>query len=182
LFALTGGGSIKDPGFHAKGRTMKIEEIRELIRLMKDNQIGEIDVQAEGERIRLKALQPGGPVGYAYPALPAPVTPQQHSVELVGHPPVAGSPPPAAAEQAETGEVITSPIVGIFYAAPSPDKPPFVQVGDPVEESSVVCVIEAMKVMNEIKAELRGTVRKVYVENGQPVEYGQPLFLVEPTG
>jgi len=92
-----------------------------------------------------------------------------------------GPAPAVPAEPADIGEVIVSPIVGIFYAAPGPDKPPFVQVGDPVEESSVVCIIEAMKVMNEIKAEMRGTIRKVYVENGQPVEYGQPLFLVEPT-
>jgi acetyl-CoA carboxylase biotin carboxyl carrier protein len=153
---------------------MKIDEIRELIQLMKENRIGEIDIESEGERLRLKALQPAGPAGPAalgsaavpmIPALPAAL-------------PAAGR---EAAVEPETGEPINSPIVGIFYSAPGPDKPPFVQPGDEVEEGTVVCIIEAMKVMNEIKAEMRGKVRAVCVENGQPVEYGQKLFFVDPS-
>jgi acetyl-CoA carboxylase biotin carboxyl carrier protein len=155
---------------------MKIEEIRELIQLMKDNEIGEIDIEAEGERIRLKALQPGGPVTVVQPAGAGVVSASPHAH---GTP---ASAPAAAEAVVEAGTPIASPIVGIFYAAPSPEKPPFVSEGDTVEEGTVVCVIEAMKVMNEIKAEMRGTVRKVCVENGQPVEYGQPLFMVDPTG
>lgn len=160
---------------------MKIEDIRELIQLMKENQIGEIDIQSEGERIRLKSQQHLANLLQAHAPLPQVHVGQAppERMQLMG-PEQPAPAEPAPAEETEAGEVITSPIVGIFYASSSPEKPPFVQVGDTVDEETVVCIIEAMKVMNEIKAEMRGKVRKVYVENGQPVEYGQPLFLIDP--
>jgi acetyl-CoA carboxylase biotin carboxyl carrier protein len=96
---------------------------------------------------------------------------------------------PAAAAASEPAEppideekysTVRSPMVGTFYGAPAPDAPPFAEVGDAVKESTVLCIVEAMKLMNEIKAEMRGTVAKILVENGQPVEYNQPLFLIKP--
>ena len=145
---------------------MNLDEIKELIRLMNEHQIGEIDIESEGERVRLKA-QEGGRVMIAAPeTATAPA-------------PAAGAPPAPAEPEEPSGTLIRSPLVGIFYAAPGPDKPPFVEEGSEVEESTVVCIVEAMKVMNEIKAEVTGRVTKVLVENGQPVEYGQPLFQIE---
>ncbi len=93
----------------------------------------------------------------------------------VASPPAASSLPPVAPE----GEVILSPMVGMFYPSSSPEAGPFVKVGDPVDENTVVCIIEAMKVMNEVKAGIVGTIKEVLVENGQPIEFGTPLFKVE---
>ena len=93
------------------------------------------------------------------------------------------APPPEIDENIEEKEglvSISAPIVGTFYRAPAPDAEPYVKVGDHIEEDTVVCIIEAMKLFNEIKAEIRGTIKQILVENGQPVEYGQTLFLVEP--
>jgi acetyl-CoA carboxylase biotin carboxyl carrier protein len=161
---------------------MNIEEIGKLIQMMRDNQLGEIDIRSEaGERVRLRALHQGETTVHAYPAPQAGGEVVGQPMKLIGGPAAAhAGAAPAPAE--EPGEVIPSPIVGIFYASPSPDRPPFVGVGDEVAEDSVVCIIEAMKVMNEIKAEIAGKILKILIENGQPVEYGQPLFLVEPAG
>ncbi|MCG3179067.1 MAG: hypothetical protein BIFFINMI_01398 [Phycisphaerae bacterium] len=95
--------------------------------------------------------------------------------------PAAGAAAAQAAAAAQDDLVaITSPMVGTFYAAPSPDDPPFIKTGDNVDEETVVCIVEAMKVMNEIKAEVRGTIAKILVNNGEAVEYGQPVFMVKP--
>jgi len=89
---------------------------------------------------------------------------------------------PRSEEKDETAVYITSPIVGTFYRAPIPDAPPFIDINDEVKIGQTVCIIEAMKLMNEVKSDYNGIVRKILVENGEPVEYGQPLFLLEPTG
>jgi acetyl-CoA carboxylase biotin carboxyl carrier protein len=147
---------------------MDIEEIRELVRLMVENDLAELDITDGDSKIRLKR-GPGG--------------------EIVGQPvPVPAFAPAAAAEPAPPAEgpeeekhiEIRSPMVGTFYAAPSPDSDPYVTVGSRVGEDTVVCIIEAMKVMNEIKAERAGTVVEICVQNAHPVEYGQPLFKVKP--
>ena len=149
---------------------MNVDEIRQLIEMMKANQIGEIDWESkEGEHIRIQAQTPGTPPAAAYPPEP--------------QPPQAPIPAPEAAapeEPEDAGIVIKSPIVGTFYRAPAPEKPVFVATGDRINPETVVCIIEAMKVMNEIKAETNGVLREVLVENGQPVEFGQPLFVLEP--
>lgn len=91
-------------------------------------------------------------------------------------------PPPSEDRVYKEGVYVTSPIVGTFYKAPKPDAPPFVEVGDEVKVGQTLCIIEAMKLMNEVKSEYNGIVRQVLVENGEPVEYGQPLFIIEPIG
>jgi acetyl-CoA carboxylase biotin carboxyl carrier protein len=151
---------------------MNLDAIRELIALMKANQIDEVDWESGGEHIRLKAAQPPAPV---YVAPPHAAAPAAHAV----HPAAAAEPPEAEAEP-DHGIVIKSPIVGVYYAAPGPDKPPFVEVGQEIDENTVICIIEAMKVMNEIKAEVNGTVREILIENSQSVEFGQPLMVIEP--
>ena len=146
---------------------MDIDEIRKLIDLMADTGVTELEVKDAEGHVRLVL---GGPA--AVPPQIAPAAPSQA---------VAPSAPPAAGRESDAGGLrITSPMVGTFYQAPGPDAKPFVGVGDVVEAGDVVCIIEAMKMMNEIESEQRGRLRSVLVENGQPVEYGQALFLLEP--
>ncbi len=144
---------------------MKLEEIRELIQLMRENQITEIDLEEEGKRIRLVSAQ-------AQSYHPQPITAIAASPEPIG--PVLGSVAPAPASDAPKvpTTTINSPIVGTFYRSPSPESAPFVSVGDEIEEESVLGIVEAMKVMNEIKAEIKGKILEVFCANGHPVEFG----------
>lgn len=147
---------------------MNIEIIKKVIELMKENDLSEVEVEEQGVRLALKrrggSEPPSVVVAPAAPPAAAPAAPA----------------PSPAAPPAPTGPVIKSPIVGTFYRAPSPDAEPFVTVGQQVEEDTVVAIIEAMKVMNEIKAETRGIIRRICVENAMPVQYGQVLFELEP--
>ncbi len=160
---------------------MKFEEIRELIQLMREHQIAEITMEEEGKKIRVVAAQQTAPVLPA--VLPAPVVyaPQALLTESAS---ASTAPSPSvstpAVEVVEEGMVVTSPIVGTYYASPTPDSPPFVGEGDEVEEDTVLCIVEAMKVMNEIRAEIKGRILKILADNGHPVEFGQPLFRVLP--
>ena len=146
---------------------MDMEEIQKIINLMDDNNLVEFELEEEGFRLSLKK----GQAMVVSPAASVPaVLPQNLSL------------PQPATEQpkaAEDTEVIASPMVGTFYAAPSPDSPPYVTVGQKVEASEIVCIIEAMKVMNEIPVEVNGTITEILVSNGEPVEYGQSLFRIK---
>jgi len=145
-------------------------EIRRLADLLREYGLSEVEVEREGVRVRLRReLLPSAtaPAGSVAPVSTAP----------------AGAPiAVAAASAASEAHLLTieAPMVGTFYRAPSPDAQPFVRDGDRVKKGQVVCIIEAMKLMNEIESKVAGRVVKVLVENAQPVEYGQPLFLVEP--
>jgi len=153
-----------------------IKTLKLLIRLMKENELSELDIRDKDQQVTLKrggsmAAGPVQPMVLHSPPAMAPASAAQSGAPAGG-----GSP----AVDEETGLKITSPMVGTFYSAASPDADPFVRVGSRVGPDSVVCVIEAMKVFNEIKAECSGTVIKVLVNNGQAVEFGQPLFLIKP--
>ena len=156
---------------------MDLDAIRELIVLMRENKIARIDWRSEdGQHIKLVA-EDTAPRYIA--AAPAPQLQAQEYAPAPA-PSAAGAAPAPAAPPAETiGRSIPSPIVGVFYASPSPDKAAFVDIGASVTPETVVCIIEAMKVMNEIKAEVSGRIKRMLVENGQAVEYGQPLFELE---
>jgi len=146
---------------------MNIKEIKEIINLMNENALTEFELEREGLRIRLRKGGTG-PEGIEKIVMAAP-TPL---------------PPAEAATEAKPSTKfleIKAPMVGTFYRAPSPDAPPFVEAGSPVEPGQVVCIIEAMKLMNEIKSEVKGKIAEVLVENGGPVEFGTVLFLVEPS-
>lgn len=152
-----------------------IQRIKELIRIMKENDLVEIDIQHGDDRVSLKRSQPQqmptmGPIMAAMPASGAPILMPQ------------GQPGGQAAVPAKGDGLleIKSPIVGTFYEAPSPDSDPYVELGARVDSQTVVCIIEAMKVMNEIKAEVNGTIVERTVKTGQAVEYGQVLFRVRP--
>ncbi|MFW5870472.1 MAG: acetyl-CoA carboxylase biotin carboxyl carrier protein [Candidatus Sumerlaeota bacterium] len=178
---------------------MNLEELKELIEVMRKNKIREVNLDQDNSKVRIIAQHPPKKkteqVSAPYPMpMPYYMPPQAGQGAPVSAAPQAQptSPPSEAAapveeaphvEQVEeqvSGTEITSPMVGTFYSAPSPDAPPYAEVGTVVNEDSVLCIIEAMKLMNEIKAEMRGKVVKVLVENGKPVEFGQPLFIVEP--
>jgi len=149
-----------------------VRKIRRLVELMKEHGLSEIDIQ-QGE-VRIQLRREGATVvpPVALPALPsAPALPNPPAPESVA--------PDAASGAAKGIAVIHSPMVGTFYAAPDPESPPFVKVGDHVGPETTVCIVEAMKVFNQIPAELSGRITAVLVENGAPVEFGQPLFRVD---
>ena len=158
---------------------MDLKDIKELIALIRKNDLSEFSLEQEGFKITLKR-------GAEFPhlgALPTPLV--QAQVPSPGHfalssqPPVQNTPVSQAGnEAAGGGRELPSPMVGTFYSSPSPDAAPFVSVGQQITPDTVVCIIEAMKVMNEIKSEISGTVIEVVAENGKPVQYGQPLFRV----
>ena len=147
---------------------MDIKEIKALIDLMKKNDLSVFKMEKEGFKITLKRNEYGAVVGShsAPPVFPAPA---------VAGPPTTAAAPAEPAEKA-AGKEITSPMVGTFYRSPSPESPAYVEVGQEVTEETVVCIIEAMKMMNEIKAEMKGVISEVLIQNGTPVQFGQPLF------
>ena len=155
---------------------MDLKDIKAIIDLMKKNSITEFELERQDSKIRLKRGLNGG----------ASATQSEDVIPVlpVSMPAVATTAPvavPAAVPAAATGELdIKSPMIGTFYRAPSPEAGSYVEVGTAVTPETVVCIIEAMKVMNEIKAEVKGVITQVLVENAKPVEFGQPLFKVRP--
>lgn len=167
---------------------LKIHEIREIIKLIDQSSINEFELETEGGKVSLKKSSPTetvvvsqpvvqAPVAALAPAAPAAPAPVAPSTPAVAEAPQASAAP--AAEEANLHKIV-SPMVGTFYRSPEPGKPAYVQPGDKVHPSKVVCIVEAMKLFNEIEAEVNGEIVKVLVEDGQLVEYGQPLFLVKP--
>jgi len=153
-------------------RGWDLAELKRLVTLMKANDLGEVEMEEEGRRVRVVR---GGRVVEAFPmtvAQPGPAT--------IAAAATAPAPTPAASSAAKesNGVEIPSPMVGTFYRSPSPDAKAFVEVGQAVKEGEVICIIEAMKLMNEIDSDAAGVVKAILVENGQPVEYGQPLFIL----
>jgi acetyl-CoA carboxylase biotin carboxyl carrier protein len=146
---------------------LELKDIKILIDLMKKNDLSVFQMEKDGFKILLKKGHP--PVVQA-PAAPLPLAAAAPAA------PAAVATAPAAAATETKGEEIVSPMVGTFYQAMSPDAPPCAKVGQSVQPDTVVCIIEAMKVMNEIKAEIAGVVAEILVENGKPVQFGQPLF------
>jgi len=153
---------------------MDIRKIRRLIEMLEGSDISEIEV-SEGEetvKIRRGSMEPVVQQVQAAPqAAPAPQAPA-----------APGQPAPAAEPEPETGITVEAPMVGTFYRAPTPEAEPYVREGDRVSVGDTLCIIEAMKLFNEIESEYTGTVKKILVENAQPVEYGEPLFIIEPDG
>ncbi|MHC4508047.1 MAG: acetyl-CoA carboxylase biotin carboxyl carrier protein [Planctomycetota bacterium] len=156
-----------------KDKDADLKKIKQLIEIMKENGLVEIEIKHDDDKIVLKRAQPQ----QAFAGVPMMMPESGPGPAGSGVPRVSDE--PAAAPQEELVE-ITSPIVGTFYATPSPDSESYVEVGSTVNPHTVVCIIEAMKVMNEIKAETDGTIVEILVTNGQAVEYGQVLFRVKP--
>ena len=170
---------VKSPADHADNAIgagsggFALSEIRRLIRIVQRTGIGELEVTSGGRSVRIAAH------GTAPAALVAPAPPVAPTAPPGGEP-AAGPAGRTGAPAAETLVPITSPMVGTFYRAPAPDADPYIEVGDVVEVGQTVCIVEAMKLMNEIESEARGRVVQILAENAQPVEFGQKLFLLEP--
>jgi acetyl-CoA carboxylase biotin carboxyl carrier protein len=161
---------------------MNLEEIRQILALVREHELAEFELEQNGLKIRVRkdamtVPLPGNPGPVVTPAASVPPSPVAVAPSL--------PPPPSAHEPADVPEdalelaVVKSPIVGTFYRAPEPGASPFVELGTPVKKGQVLCIIEAMKLMNEIESEYEGEVVKVYVENGQPVQYGERLFAIK---
>jgi acetyl-CoA carboxylase biotin carboxyl carrier protein len=165
-----------------EGKSLDLDKLRELIGIFQSSELAEIEIEEEGRRIRLIKPQPQAIHHHQQVLAHAP-----HPAHLVVEAPPQSVPPPGAAvkespiDELEEGLMtIDSPMVGVFYAAPAPGEPPFVSPGDVVEEGQTVCIVEAMKLMNEVAAKMHGTIISVLVDNGEPVEYNQPLFAIRP--
>jgi oxaloacetate decarboxylase alpha subunit len=152
---------------------MNIKEIKEMINLMNDNSLAELEVEKDGMRIRLKKTS-GQMEGMSAPIMieKEKIADAARQTEMAAE--------PTRKQQPSNVVEIKAPMVGTFYRAPSPEAPPYVEVGQVIEPGQVICIIEAMKLMNEIKSEIKGKVAEVLVENTEPVEYGQPMFIIEP--
>jgi acetyl-CoA carboxylase biotin carboxyl carrier protein len=168
----------KDKDEHKdKGKDKHLRRIKQLIDIMRDNDLVELEIEHGDEKISLKRSQP--PAVAAVPMV-APTVPTGPANSSTG--PISQTPAGHAVSETRPEELVEmkSPLVGTFYSAPSPDSEAYVEVGSVVDSTSIVCIIEAMKVMNEIKADTSGTIVEVLVENGQAVEFGQILFKVRP--
>jgi acetyl-CoA carboxylase biotin carboxyl carrier protein len=159
---------------------MDIRKVKKLIELLDESGIAEIEITEGEDSVRISRHAPHLPTAsVALPVAPAPV----HAQAVATAPVVAETPSPAPAVEAEEeGYAVTTPMVGTYYSAASPGSPQFVQVGDRVSEGDTLCIIEAMKMMNQIEAEVAGTIKSIRVQNGDPVEYGQILFVIDQRG
>ena len=155
---------------------MSNEEIKQLIQLVTESGIAELEVQRGENRVRIQARGASHETFVAVPAHGAAPAALSHSAPA----PAGSASAPAPNGAAQDATLVKSPIVGTYYDSPSPGAPPFVKVGDSVEPGHVLCIIESMKLMNEIEAELSGTVVAKLMENGRPVEYGEALFAIRP--
>ena len=166
---------------------MDLKELKEILQILEEKEITEFELEEQGMKLRIRKAASGhaappavalshAPAVFSAPGVPAavPGTPAA--------PPATGPAEPPAPAEDEWLSVVKSPIVGTFYRTPDPNSPPFVSVGDRVRVGQVLCIIEAMKLMNEIESEVAGIVTEVLASDAQPVEYGQPLFRIDPNG
>lgn len=155
---------------------MDIRKVKKLIELLEESGIAEIEIKEGEEAVRISRMPAGQVVTYAAPpAVPAPVA---AAPAAVAAPVTAGGPPAAPARRANE-HVVAAPMVGTFYAAATPGAKPFVEIGSEVKEGQVLCIIEAMKMMNQIESDKSGKITAIMATNGDPVEFGQPLFVIE---
>jgi acetyl-CoA carboxylase biotin carboxyl carrier protein len=163
-----------------QGGSLDLKELKEILQILEEKEIAEFELEEEGMKLRIRKSSAASSNHAAGVAVPAPFpNPVANPA-----PPLAAAPAPAApappAKQAEDLVVVRSPMVGTFFRAADPNSPPFVNTGDRVKVGQVLCIIEAMKLMNEIEAEVAGEIAKVHHENGQPVQYGEALFSIRP--
>ena len=163
---------------------MKEKYIRSLIRLVEESEIGSLEVSSWGRKIRITSRGSAESNGHQL-VMPVPAAPVPAPGQVpMASPTQSASPSETAAASSDTGNLIEikSPMVGTLYVAPSPESPSYVSMNEKITEGQVVCIVEAMKLMNEIEAEVSGRVAKICVENAQPVEFGQVMFLIDPAG
>jgi acetyl-CoA carboxylase biotin carboxyl carrier protein len=167
---------------NTEGWLVDLDKLQELIRIFESSELSEIEIEESGRRMRLKKPRPIA--SYAAPVIPMAPPQESRGTQVILHEAVRPIEPttlPAKREEKEEKLItIDSPMVGVFYSAPAPGEPPFVKPGDTVDEHQTVCIVEAMKLMNEVTAKSPCVIERVLVENGEPVEYNQPLFAIRP--
>jgi acetyl-CoA carboxylase biotin carboxyl carrier protein len=156
---------------------MDIRKVKKLIELLDESGIAEIEITEGEEAVRISRYATGAPVAPAPAPAPVAAAPSPQAPSAVAAP--AQSAEPAAGPPDEDGYLVPAPMVGTFYSASSPGAAPYVQVGDRVSEGDTLCIIEAMKMMNQIEADVAGVIKSIRVQNGEPVEYGQTLFVID---
>lgn len=157
---------------------MDLNYLRRLLRIFDESSAAELSIEEEGMSVHMSKASAQAPVMMPSYAMPAAAPASAAPAAAAPAPSAAAA--SSAAEPTDSGHTVTSPIVGTLYRAPSPDADAFVQVGQHVNVGDTLCIVEAMKLMNEIESDVSGTIIKILVENGQPVEYNQPIFLVKP--
>jgi len=157
---------------------LDVRELKEILKILEEQSITEFELEQEGVKLRICRQAASNHVAPAAPGAAPPPAPSR--TPSPGPVAVAASAAPAQNEASEKEALVKSPIVGTFYRSPDPNSPSFVSVGDRVKVGQVLCIIEAMKLMNEIEAEIAGEVLRIHPENGQPVQYGDPLFTLRP--
>ena len=164
---------------------MDLDQLKQLLDLVREHELSEFEIEHEGLRVKIRKDSSGTPV-LAFPAAPGAAQPAAAAASSSALGPAAGGLSPAIGDGPSSTEseielaVVKSPIVGTFYRAPEPGSASFVEIGSTVRKGQVLCIIEAMKLMNEIESEVAGKVAEILVENAQPVEFGQPLYRIEP--
>jgi len=160
---------------------MDIRKVKKLIELLDESGIAEIEITEGEESVRISRYAKGVPqvMEAWHPVAAPPAAPAPAAQSAPAAAPAAAAPP---REPEEDGHLVTSPMVGTFYSAPSPGSPPYVQVGDRVSSGDTLCIIEAMKMMNQIEAEVSGVIKSIRAQNGEPVEFGQTLFVIDQRG
>ena len=158
---------------------MDIRKVKKLIELLDESGIAEIEITEGEEAVRISRYPSGAAVAPAPVAVAAPAAPQAPAAPVAAAPPAEAA---AAGPAEEDGYLVSAPMVGTFYSASSPGAAPYVQVGDRVSEGDTLCIIEAMKMMNQIEADVSGVIKSIRVQNGEPVEYGQTLFVIDQRG
>ena len=167
---------------NGKYNTMDFKQIQELIRMINKSNIGEVTIEEKGLKVTIKQKQDAVQQIVSAPAMYAQPAPQAPAALPASSPAASAEKSKPAAEPAASNYVtIKSPMIGTFYRSPSPDKPSFINIGDEVAPGSPVCIIEAMKLFNEIESEVKGKIIKILADDASPVEYDQPLFLVDPS-
>lgn len=152
---------------------MNIKEIKEVLQLMKEHELAEIEIEKDGLKLKVRKLASGQMAVETLPMAVSKAAPAAQAAPAAA--PAEAKPAPAV----DTGTVVRSPMVGTFYTSPAPDQPSYISVGQKVKAGDVLCIIEAMKLMNEIKCEFAGTVTEIMAQNGKPVEFDQALFKIE---
>jgi acetyl-CoA carboxylase biotin carboxyl carrier protein len=165
---------------------MDIRKVKKLIELLEESGIAEIEITEGEEAVRISRYPATAPVAAPVMQAPAPVSvpvaaPAASAAATATAAPEAAEPAPAAAAESSAGHRVAAPMVGTFYRSPSPEAEPFVKVGDTIQAGDTLCIIEAMKMMNQIEADISGKVLSCEMENGDPVEYGQALFVIDPS-
>ncbi|HME92236.1 MAG TPA: acetyl-CoA carboxylase biotin carboxyl carrier protein [Myxococcaceae bacterium] len=153
---------------------LDVEALRQIIELLENSDVTQLSLRRGEESLTIRRGQ-AATIIQAVPAVASAGRAEAPSAERAARP----AQPPAPVEK--PGQLVTSPFVGTFYRTPGPDQPPFVELGASVRKGQVLCIVEAMKLMNEIEAEASGTIAEIFVENGEPVDFGQPLFRIEPS-